>query len=57
MSSKAPKRDVVEIREMTGPRGGKKFVMKLSCGCLIWGGRARKSVPCVPCWWNEGDAP
>lgn len=48
----APLRDVVEIREMTGPRGGTRHVMKLSCGCLVWGGRPRKQVRCVGCWWE-----
>ncbi|MCG8421375.1 MAG: hypothetical protein MJE77_25940 [Proteobacteria bacterium] len=51
---KAPWRDVVEIREMEGERGGTLYVMQLSCGCLIWGRRARRRVRCIPCWWRQG---
>lgn len=48
-----PLRDVVEIRETTGPRGGRRYVMRLECGCLIWGGRPRKRAQCLPCWWEN----
>lgn len=46
-------RDVVKIRELRGPRGGTKYVMELSCGCLAWQNRPRQQVRCIPCWWKE----
>ncbi len=51
--SQAPLRDVVKIREMEGPRGGKKYVMQLSCGCLVWGRVPKTKLRCVPCWWHK----
>ena len=32
---KIPQCEVVEVREVEGPRGGKMLVMKLACGNLI----------------------
>lgn len=54
--SKAPLRDVVEVRELEGERGGRILVMRLACGHLIWNRRKRPPmrVGCVPCWWDEG---
>lgn len=53
MAERAPLRDVVEVRELEGERGGIIYVMQLECGCLIWQRKPRKSVRCVPCWWKE----
>lgn len=52
-TAKAALRDVVKIRELPGPRGGTKYVMELSCGCLVWESRPRQQVRCIPCWWKE----
>ena len=51
----APLRDVVEIRELDGPKGGVTLVMKLECGHLIWKRLKRppKRLRCVVCWWDE----
>jgi hypothetical protein len=50
----APLRDVVEVRELSGPKGGLVFVHQLSCGCLVWQRRKRpaKQLRCVACWWR-----
>ena len=55
---KIPQCEVIEVREVEGPRGGKMLVMKLACGNLIWQQRKYppKQVRCVPCWWEKGDA-
>lgn len=53
----APRRDVVEVREFMGPRGGITFVMKLACGHIIWQRRKQpaKESRCVMCWWDAND--
>ena len=49
----APFKEVTEVREHVGPKGGLTMVMLLECGHLIW--QRRKTPPtslrCMPCWW------
>jgi hypothetical protein len=51
----APLRDVVEVIDLKGPRGGTILVMHLSCGHALW--RRVKRPPmqtrCVTCWLIE----
>lgn len=54
--SQAQLRAVVKIRELLGPNGGTKYVMKLSCGCLVCKSTPHKRVRCIPCWWNDEES-
>lgn len=55
MSKYAPMREVTEIRDLTGPLGGRMLVYILACGHTIWqrrptSGGARTQMRCIPCW-------
>ena len=54
----APLKDVVEIRELDGPKGCKQLVMKLECGHMVWKTLSRppKQQRCVCCWWDATSA-
>lgn len=54
MTGPAPRKDVVKVRELTGPRGGRVLVMQLECGHLVWQRRSHPplSLRCVSCWWD-----
>lgn len=53
--SKAPIRDVVQVPELDGERGGKMLVLILECGCFLT--RRTKTpprtAPCVACFVKE----
>lgn len=51
----APMKDVAEVRELKGPKGGTTMVMKLECGHIVWQRRKRppKTFRCVMCWWDD----
>lgn len=53
---RAPSKDVVEVRELEGPKGGRLLVMQLECGHLVWQRRKRppRSLRCVSCWLGQG---
>ena len=56
MSDLAPQKDVVEVRELPGPRGGVTMVMRLECGHMVWRRMKRppQTMRCVMCWWDAG---
>lgn len=51
--SRPPRRDVTEIGEFNGPRGGRLYAMRLECGHSVWMRSPRRQVACVPCWISE----
>lgn len=55
MSTTPPMREITKILELTGPRGGREYVLVLSCGCyLVQRQRPVKTVArCCACWVRE----
>lgn len=50
--------EVVHVEQTTGPRGGRVWMLTLSCGHRMWRtGRSTppQSVECVPCHLDEQD--
>jgi len=55
MARRAPMRDVVQVHELEGERGGKLLVCVLSCGCFATrrAKRPPQRMPCVACFVVE----
>lgn len=49
----APRKEAHRIDELTGPRGGRIYIITLECGHYLWQRKRPflfRKLPCMGCW-------